>query len=271
MKLLDIEVVLNVVDKGVRQAKYKPEVLKELDDTTTSYAIVSHRWEEEVKFEEMIGLMMMKKEERTEVKRRRGYRKIVKSCERAAKDGYKWLWIDTCCIDKRSSAELSEAINSMYRWYQNAKICYVYLSDVGESTFPIKRDDDKFPQSNGWPEWFARGWTLQELIAPKEVEFFNEGWALIGNKRRLAPTLQVITEIPCEVLTGGLAGKCLSVAQIMSWAADRETTRVEDRAYSLMGLFGVNMPMLYGEGRKAFRRLQLEIIREFTDHSIFAW
>ncbi|KAI5995226.1 hypothetical protein EDC04DRAFT_1211939 [Pisolithus marmoratus] len=159
----------------------------------------------------------------------------------------------------------------MYRWYQNAQVCYAYLHDVEESAFPTKPDDSKFDRSNGWPEWFMRGWTLQELIAPKQVEFFNKGWVYIGNKQRLAPTLEDITSIPHEVLMNGLAAKRLSVAQIMSWAAERETKRVEDRAYSLMGLFGVNMPMLYGEGKKAFQRLQLEIIRTSSDHSIFAW
>ncbi|KAI5988159.1 heterokaryon incompatibility protein-domain-containing protein [Pisolithus albus] len=243
--------------------------MKEHDDMTTRYAILSHRWGAEVNYEEMIGLMKMEEEERNDVKQRHGYQKIVESCKQAMKDGYKWLWVDTCCIDKRSSAELSEAINSMYRWYQNAQLCYAYLHDVDEPTFPTERDDGKF--ENGWPEWFVRGWTLQELIAPEQVKFFNKDWVPIGNKRRLASTLKDITGIPREVLTSGLTGKRLSVAQIMSWAANRRTTRVEDRAYSLMGLFGVNMPMLYGEGKKAFRRLQLEIIREFSDHSIFAW
>ncbi|KAI6106435.1 heterokaryon incompatibility protein-domain-containing protein, partial [Pisolithus croceorrhizus] len=247
--------------------------MEEPDDTNPSYAILSHRWRArtEVSYEEMIGLVKMDEKKREEVKHRYGYQKIIKSCEQAEKDGYEWLWIDTCCIDKRSSAELSEAINSMYKWYENAQICYAYLNDVGESTFPTKKDDDKFDKSNGWPEWFVRGWTLQELIAPKEVGFFNENWVPIGNKRQLASTLVNITGIPSEVLTGGRAGKGISVAQIMSWAADRKTTREEDRAYSLMGLFGVHMPMLYGEGKKAFQRLQLEIIRTSTDQSIFAW
>ncbi|KAI5995238.1 hypothetical protein EDC04DRAFT_2981122 [Pisolithus marmoratus] len=136
MKLLNVEVVLER-DKGLHWAGCKVEVLKELDDKTTSYAIVSHRWGTEVSYEEIIGLMKMEEEEREEVKQRGGYHKIlvesllrlptalfykiIKSCEQAIKDGYKWLWIDTCCIDKRSSSELSEAINSMYRWYQNAQ------------------------------------------------------------------------------------------------------------------------------------------------------
>ncbi|KAI5985033.1 heterokaryon incompatibility protein-domain-containing protein, partial [Pisolithus albus] len=234
------------------------------------YAILSHRWGVEVGYEEMIGLLNMEERKRDKVRQRPGYQKIIESCKQAKRDGYKWLWVDTCCIDKRSSAELSEAINSMYRWYQNAQVCYVYLNDVDQSTFPTKQDD-KFAQSDGWPEWFVRGWTLQELIAPDEVEFFNKDWVHVGNKWQLAPTLEKITGILREVLTGGLAGKELSVAQIMSWAANRKTTREEDRAYSLMGLFGVNMPMLYGEGKKAFQRLQVEIIRISSDHSIFAW
>ncbi|KAI5994811.1 heterokaryon incompatibility protein-domain-containing protein, partial [Pisolithus albus] len=236
----------------------------------THYAILSHRWSAEVGYKEMTRLMKMDERKRNEVRQRSGYQKIIESCKQATKDGYEWLWIDTCCIDKRSSSELSEAINSMYRWYQNAQICYAYLNDVSEPTFPTEQDDSKYGDS-GWPEWFVRGWTLQELIAPKEVEFFNRDWVPIGNKRCFATTLERITGIPCGVLRGGLAGKHLSVAQIMSWAARRKTTRVEDRAYSLMGLLGVNMPMLYGEGKKAFQRLQLEIIRVSSDQSIFAW
>ncbi|KAI6135431.1 hypothetical protein EV401DRAFT_534262 [Pisolithus croceorrhizus] len=270
MKLLNVEVVLNR-EKDIQGVQSEYDVLRELDDEITSYAILSHRWGAEVGYEEMTGLMKMEEGKRDEVRQRCGYQKIIKSCEQATKDGHKWLWIDTCCIDKRSSSELSEAISSMYRWYQNAQVCYAYLNDVCESIFPTVQDNGKFDQSNGWPEWFMRGWTLQELVAPKQVEFFNKDWVSIGNKRRLAPALEDITRIPRDVLTGGLAAKRLSVAQIMSWAAHRKTTRVEDRAYSLMGLFGVNMPMLYGEGRKAFRRLQLEIIRELSDHSIFAW
>ncbi|KIO00240.1 hypothetical protein M404DRAFT_153168, partial [Pisolithus tinctorius Marx 270] len=270
MKLLDVEAVLDR-ETHIQQADPEREILKELDDKGTRYAILSHRWDSEVDYEEMTGLMKMDEHKRARVRQRSGYQKIIKSCEQARKDGHEWLWIDTCCIDKRSSSELSEAINSMYRWYQNAQVCYTYLHDVDESVFPTKQDRGKFQKSKGWPVWFTRGWTLQELIAPNQVEFFNKNWVPIGNKWRLAPTLEDITRIPWEVLKDGLAAKHFSVAQIMSWAADRETTHVEDRAYSLMGLFKVNMPMLYGEREKAFQRLQLEIISMSSDHSIFAW
>ncbi|KAI6001702.1 heterokaryon incompatibility protein-domain-containing protein, partial [Pisolithus marmoratus] len=270
MKLLNVEVVLDR-DKGIHRAEHKTEILEELDDKTTRYAILSHRWGNEVSYKEMIGLMKMVEEEKEEVRQRDGYQKIIKSCEQAMKDGYKWLWIDTCCIDKRSSSELSEAINSMYRWYQNAQVCYAYLHDIHESQWLNMRNSFRPLENTSLPEWFTRGWTLQELIAPKQVEFFNKDWVPIGNKQHLAPMLGGITGIPCGVLMNGMVGQGLSVAQIMSWAAERETKRVEDRAYSLMGLFGVNMPMLYGEGKKAFQRLQLEIIRTSSDHSIFAW
>jgi len=251
----------------------RARVLEFGDDEGTEYAILSHRWIEleEVDYNEIIELAKMTKEERSEIRQREGYRKILQSCEHSKKDGYKWLWVDTCCIDKRSSAELSEAINSMYRWYENSSICYAYLHDVSGSSLPIAKDNAKYPKSNGWPEWFSRGWTLQEMIAPWSVQFFNKDWHPIGDKRSLSPTLEDITRVPQHILKEGLSSNRPCIAQIMSWAANRTTTRVEDRAYSLMGLLDVNMPMLYGEGKKAFHRLQLEIVRTSNDQSIFAW
>ena len=219
----------------------------------------------------MVDLAKMDKQEQNEIRGRLGYKKIVDTCEQAEKDGYEWVWVDTCCIDKRSSAELSEAINSMYRWYANAKICYAYLHDVDGSYFPTKEDNRKYQKSNGWPECFSRGWTLQEMIAPRNLQFFNKNWQPIGDKTGLAQDLRLITKVPQHILTDGLEGNRPCVAQIISWAAYRTTMRVEDRAYSLMGLLDVNMPMLYGEGKKAFQRLQLEIIRLSNDQSIFAW
>ena len=220
-------------------------------------------------YDEIVELAKMDKEKRDEIRQRDGYRKILDSCKRAEKDGYEWLWVDTCCIDKRSSAELSEAINSMYRWYENAQVCYAYLHDILDSSFPVAPNDERY--ANGWLEWFSRGWTLQEMIAPSNGQFFNKEWRAIGDKRTLARTLNLITRVPEHILRDGLCGDRLCVAQIMSWAANWMTTRVEDRAYSLMGMLGVNMPMLYGEGKKAFHRLQLEIIHTSNDQSIFAW
>ena len=227
--------------------------------------------EQEVDYNEIVELMKMDAQERSEIRQRDGYRKILQSCEQAKKDGYKWLWVDTCCIDKRSSAELSEAINSMYRWYENSSVCYAYLHDLHGPSFPTARNNERYRKSRSWPEWFSRGWTLQEMIAPRDLRFFNKDWHPIGDKKTLSPILKDITGVPQDILKEGLSSNRPCVAQIMSWAANRTTTRVEDRAYSLMGLLDVNMPMLYGEGKKAFHRLQLEIIRTSNDQSVFAW
>ena len=259
--------------KQGKRVDRRAKVLEFGDDEVTKYAILSHRWieQEEVDYNEVVELAKMDEEDRADIRHREGYQKILQSCEQTRKDGYKWLWVDTCCIDKRSSAELSEAINSMYRWYENSRICYAYLHDVHGSSFPTARNNKKYPNSKGWPEWFSRGWTLQEMIAPRNLQFFNKDWHFIGDKRTLSPILEAITRVPQHILKEGLSLNRPCVARIMSWAANRTTTRVEDRAYSLMGLLDVNMPMLYGEGKKSFHRLQLEIIRTSNDHSIFAW
>ena len=274
MRLVNVNAFLErerLIKEGKRVDR-RAKVLEFGDDEVTEYAILSHRWtEQEVDYNEVVKLAKMGEEERSEIRQRDGYRKILRSCEQAKKDEYKWLWVDTCCIDKRSSAELSEAINSMYRWYENSRICYAYLHDVHNSSFPIAGDYARYPKLGGWPEWFSRGWTLQEMIASRDIQFFNRDWHPIGDKRTLAPTLKDITRVPQHILQDGLSSNRPCVAQIMSWAANRTTTRVEDRAYSLMGLLDVNMPMLYGEGKKAFHRLQLEIIRTSNDQSIFAW
>ncbi|KAK1751428.1 hypothetical protein QBC47DRAFT_391778 [Echria macrotheca] len=202
-----------------------------------------------------------------------GYKKILGACRLAKADDFKWLWVDTNCIDKTSSAELSEAINSMYEWYRRAKVCYAYLSDVpGPKGLPESLD--MFKRSR----WFTRGWTLQELLAPPKIKFYGASWIFLGTTDKgimewspFNRLLSDITGIPLGYLDGSFLMSSASVAQRMSWAARRETTRVEDRAYSLLGIFGVNMPMLYGEGERAFLRLQEEIIKNSADQSIFAW
>lgn len=192
-----------------------------------------------------------------------GYNEIIGCCKLAVRDGFKWAWIDTCCIDKRSSAELSEAINSMYKWYWQAAICYVHLSDIS-----IKTNDwiQKLENSR----WFQRGWTLQELLAPDVFEFYDDAWDFIGNKTNLIKHVQRATKIGREFLLSREAIKDASVGTKFSWAASMQTTRPEDMAYCLLGLVQVNMPILYGEGDRAFYRLQLEIIKKTNEHSIFA-
>ncbi|OJJ34652.1 hypothetical protein ASPWEDRAFT_109715, partial [Aspergillus wentii DTO 134E9] len=221
------------------------------NEEALEYAILSHTWnEEEVTFQEILtGRPVPKK----------GFQKIKDCCARARQDGIEYAWVDTCCIDKTSSAELSEAINSMYRWYENAVVCYTYLVDI--------EDESEIAASR----WFTRGWTLQELIAPLNMLFFNKSWMFLGTKDGLRDTLALLTGIPPGVLSGQDDLDSISVAQRLSWAAFRVTTRPEDRAYSLLGIFGINMPLIYGEGGRAFIRLQEEILKVFDDQTIFAW
>ena len=168
-------------------------------------------------------------------------------------------------IDKSSSAELSEAINSMFKWYQEAEVCYAYLQDVCDDS----GSSTSMEVLNA--RWFTRGWTLQELIAPKKVEFYDRNWVPLGTKHSLASVITIVTNIPKEVLKDTALLYSTSIAARMSWAARRCCTRPEDIAYCLLGLFGVNMPLLYGEGSRSFLRLQEEIIKISDDQSIFAW
>jgi hypothetical protein len=222
------------------------------------YAILSHTWgDEEVSFQDI---------QRPEAREKKGYNKIRLCCDQASRDGFEYAWVDTCCIDKTSSAELSEAINSMYKWYQQAEVCYVYLSDVVGCYAP-ELPDSMFRKSR----WFTRGWTLQELIAPSTVLFFDMAWKEIGSKHSLGFIISEVTMIPLQVLSGHMSLGSFSVGQRMSWASRRQTTRVEDLSYSLMGLFQINMPLLYGESEDAFQRLQEVILSRCVDHTIFAW
>ncbi|KAB5566995.1 heterokaryon incompatibility protein-domain-containing protein [Coniochaeta sp. 2T2.1] len=200
-----------------------------------------------------------------------GFYKILHASLRGQSDGLSYLWVDTCCIDKTSSAELSEAINSMYAWYRNSTVCYAYLSDVPplspSGAPPHVISSSPFRRSR----WFKRGWTLQELLAPKFLTFFSSDWSEISTKQLLVPLIQEITGIHATYLLRTKHITSASVAERMSWVSDRTTTRPEDVAYCLLGVFDVHMPLIYGEGARAFVRLQEEIIRISEDHSIFAW
>jgi ankyrin repeat protein len=217
------------------------------------YAILSHRWgNDEVTYQDL--------EANTGAKERKdGFNKVRQCCSKAKADGFDYLWIDTTCINKESSSELSEAINSMFNWYHEAERCYAYLADV-----PSK---SSFKES----EWFTRGWTLQELLAPSDIHFLDENWAFIGTKTSQRQDISDCTGIPVNILCGDDDLDTASIAQRMSWASKRKTQRLEDRAYCLMGIFGIHMPLIYGEGEQAFLRLQEEIMRISNDDSLFAW
>lgn len=213
------------------------------------YAILSHTWGDD--HEEVSYRHIIKRTGTTKI----GYRKLQFCARQAALSNLRYIWVDTACIDKGSSAELSEAINSMYRWYQRASVCYVYLSDI--TSEDVKSDPRIFQTSR----WFTRGWTLQELIAPNTVQFFTAEERYIGDRVSLLQSIVEVTGIPRAVLEGCRdAMNPYKTDARLSWAKGRQTKREEDSAYCLMGLLDINMPLLYGEGRtRAFRRLQKEI------------
>ncbi|KAF2186621.1 HET-domain-containing protein [Zopfia rhizophila CBS 207.26] len=228
-----------------------------------AYAILSHTWgNDEVTLQDLASV------DRSLYRAKIGYQKVEATCHQARNQGLQYAWIDTCCIDKTSSAELAEAINSMFLWYAFSETCYAYLSDV---VYDSSESGVSFRKALETCRWFTRGWTLQELIAPNHVEFFDKKWTTVGDKSSLGPTLQEITGINLDVLQNKSHLRQISIAQRMSWASERRTTLAEDRAYSLLGIFDVHMPLLYGEGDNAFQRLQEEIARNSNDLSLFAW
>ncbi|KAG9231096.1 heterokaryon incompatibility protein-domain-containing protein, partial [Amylocarpus encephaloides] len=231
------------------------------DEHAEKYAILSHRWEDGE-----VSLQDIESPTALSVIQKKGLGKIKWSCKQALKDGLQYVWVDTCCIDKKSSAELSEAINSMFRWYKASTVCYGFLSDV-DSSSSFRNMERQIRLS----KWFTRGWTLQELIAPQDVVFYDQQWKQLGTKHSMRKLLSEVTAIDEEILDGSVPITNYSIAQRMSWIAGRTTTCVEDTAYCLLGIFDVNMPMLYGEGEKAFSRLQQEIIKHSDDQTILAW
>lgn len=229
------------------------------DGNIPPYSILSHTWsDEEVSYQDWLYRDL------ATIKTWKGYKKIMHACALSKQLGFDFMWCDTNCINKESSAELSEAINSMFAYYRNSGLCLAYLEDVRKSNRLRYRP---FAQSR----WFTRGWTLQELLAPDDVRFYDIDWAEMGSKTQLVASLTSITGIHPQYLMNPDSVQRATVSQRMSWAAKRTTTRIEDEAYCLLGIFDVNMPLLYGERGRAFVRLQEEIIRHNSDHTIFCW
>jgi hypothetical protein len=226
--------------------------------TLPPYAILSHTWgadADEVTFEDLTN---------NTGKDKPGYEKIRFCAEQAARDGLDYFWVDTCCIDKSNRAELSHAINSMFRWYHKATRCYVYLQDV----FSHPLDNNEELNQSLWisafqrSRWFTRGWTLQELLAPASVEFFSWEGERLSDKSSLRQQIYEITVIPELALQGAPLSQ-FGVNKRLSWIEFRETKREEDRAYSLLGIFNVHIPPIYGEGMEsAFKRLQEGISKQ---------
>lgn len=242
------------------------------------YAILSHTWgPEEVTYQQFMS------SDRHEIKHLKGYIKIKEACTLARNRQLQYVWVDTCCIDKSSSVELTESLNSMFQWYEDACICFAFLEDVPSRPNP---ETELWRAAFEASRWFTRGWTLQELLAPRLVEFTSSTWQFIGTRDGESEGIAAITGISKDYLSdprpSAVSGihmqsrrserlKTANVAQRMSWASGRTTTRPEDIAYCLLGLFGVNMPLIYGEGGNAFMRLQEEIARTSSDFTILAW
>jgi len=238
--------LLKLDDKG------ELSLTEDLHDYIPPYAILSHTWrddKDEVVFEDL---------KYKSFKKKAGYAKIRFCGEQAKKDNLEYFWVDTCCINKANNTEYSEAINSMFRWYREAIKCYVYLSDVSV------RDGDEDHTKRTWKlefrnsKWFTRGWTLQELLAPASVEFFSGEEERLGSRSTLEQQIHEITGIPITALRGTPLSQ-FSVKDRMGWAVKRNTKKKEDKAYCLLGIFDVFMPLIYGEGENAATRLREEI------------
>ncbi|KAF2467971.1 HET-domain-containing protein, partial [Lindgomyces ingoldianus] len=221
--------------------------------TIPPYAILSHRWwgdDLEVHYQEVLNNTYASKD---------GYRKIRFCAEQAAQDELQYFWVDTCCFDRYNSRERSNAVNSMFRWYQNAAKCYVFLRDVSVATATDAQQQSTWEARFQASEWFTRAWTLQELIAPASVEFFSSEGQRLGDKESLLQLIHNITSIPLEALQGCPLEK-FSVSDRMTWARTRKATEPEDHAYCLLGVLNVQIPLTYGEGKeKALSRLQDEV------------
>jgi hypothetical protein len=241
----------------IRLLQRKPDgefvFLEPASGDVPAYAILSHTWGEgEVIFQDIETSA-----DKSKTESKAGWEKIKFCAEKAAADGLQYFWIDTCCIDKRNAVELGAAINSMFRWYQDATRCYVYLSDVSK---PDNRADGERPWEEAFrrSRWFTRGWTLQELIAPRLVDFFSKEGQRLGTKLSLAAEIHEITGMPEKAFRDDALSN-FSINERKSWAERRNTKFEEDGAYCLIGIFGVSLVPNYGEGRDhAFRRLEEE-------------
>jgi hypothetical protein len=228
MRLLSI-----TSDEGLR---WTPDLI---GGNIPPYVILSHTWTEgqEVTFADLKDL---DKAVDIDAQSKKGYQEIRFCAQQAKQDDLDYFWVDTCCIDKANNTELSEAINSMFRWYQKAEKCYVFLSDV---KYNDSEENGKLSPMTRWQKdfkasrWFSRGWTLQELLAPHSVEFFSQEGVHLGNKESLKQAIHEVTRIPVEALSCSDLSK-FDVAERLLWAENRQTTREDDGAYCLLGIFG---------------------------------
>jgi hypothetical protein len=230
---------------------------------TPPYAILSHRWiyqggqSEEVTYQEFQNLDNI-------VMQKSGYAKIKATCYQAWRDGLQYVWVDTCCIKQGDHDDVARNIRSMFAYYRNSCICYVYLADV--STQDDAWRESQFPNS----EWFKRGWTLQELLAPRDVAFFDREWNAIGSKLDFKDDIAQITTIPPDIISGKQALSKIHPLSRMAWRSGRQTTRPQDLAYCLAGLLGVSIDPDYTETfEQAMIRLWAAVLCLDSDYEVY--
>ncbi|KAI9675865.1 MAG: hypothetical protein M1822_008874 [Bathelium mastoideum] len=291
---------------NIRKREFEDKEGSDLDTALQKCAIISHRWgDNETNFQNLQEILQLQESPNSTEsifddpesykfsKEEEGLFKIAVACKKASEYGFRgedgrgtrqtqamleYIWMDTCCIDKTNSDEEDRAINSMFRWYRDAKVCFAYLSDVSqeESEYQDEQKDLKgkriqrrincFKES----DWFSRGWTLQELLAPRVLYFFDHKWRFIDAKKTRSADIQSRTKIEAKYINGDFSDACTAVK--MSWLSSRETTLKEDMAYCMVGIFGVYMHVQKAEGEHAFLRLQEELIKQkAADESLFAW
>ena len=265
-----------------RLVNARTHVLEGFRSSCPPYAILSHTWGAEE--------LTLQDWQAGSNKDFEGYHKVIGTCERALHDGFGYVWVDTCCIDKTNQVELSEAINSMFKWYQDAKVCYVLLSDLHVD--PAEQDDDQWDTEQNQErddteqvhvmspaelrrfddsKYFTRGWTLQEMLAAQPVRFFAADGTYLGDLEALAEQVANATGVDASLLADERSLADFTIPQKMSWASDRRTTRVEDRAYSLLGILNVSLDLRYGDGEDEFVRLQKELLKQRQGIQVLAW
>lgn len=268
-------------DKTTRRGPHRlvnarTHALETFSSRVPPYAILSHTWGSEE-----VSLQEWQAGTKTDCE---GYHKVLGTCERAVLDGLDYVWVDTCCIDKTNHVELSEAINSMFKWYQDAEVCYVLLSDLEVHLHPVEQSEDETEDSNDThsmsdnetkefqrSRYFTRGWTLQEMLAARTVLFFAADGTHLGDLRRLAEIVSDATGIDVALLSGVKSLDDFTIPQKISWASNRKTTKVEDRTYSLLGLLNVSLDLRYGDGEQEFIRLQKEVLKQAHGIHVLAW
>ncbi|KAG1875820.1 hypothetical protein F4604DRAFT_1581727, partial [Suillus subluteus] len=260
-----------IVDGEEREDRIRECVKKEL-----KYAVLSHRWLPD----NQEPLYHQVSKEPKEVADGPGWKKLERFCHTAkVVHNCEFAWSDTCCIDKPSSSELEESIRSMFRWYRNSHVCIAFLSETADLAALQLQETGKSGEK-AVDAWFERGWTLQELIAPLQIKFYGANWKPLiqgstndrnnRDSKVIMEKISTLTDIHMDDLESFTPG-IDRVPEKMLWASRRRTTRIEDRAYSLVGIFDISIMIVYGEGKRAFFRLIEEVIKRYDKWDVFLW